>query len=39
MAYIVRQNQVLSKATKLLLGWVNDEIIRLQQRDNKNREE
>ncbi|NOH97642.1 LysR family transcriptional regulator [Vibrio sp. 99-70-13A1] len=39
LGYIVRQNQVLSKATKQLLGWVNDEIIRLQQRDNKNREE
>lgn len=26
LGYIVRQNQVLSKATKQLLGWVNDEI-------------
>ncbi|CDT88692.1 Putative transcriptional regulator, LysR family [Vibrio coralliirubri] len=30
LGYIVRQNQVLSKATKQLLGWVNDEIISLQ---------
>ncbi len=30
LGYIVRQNQVLSKATKQLLGWVNDEIILLQ---------
>lgn len=30
LGYIVRQNQVLSKATKQLLGWVNDEITLLQ---------
>ncbi|WP_132940250.1 LysR family transcriptional regulator [Vibrio crassostreae] len=30
LGYIVRQNQVLSKATKQLLGWVNDEINLLQ---------
>ncbi|MEZ9698703.1 LysR family transcriptional regulator [Vibrio sp. 10N.261.46.E12] len=30
LGYIVRQNQVLSKATKQLLGWVNDEITSLQ---------
>lgn len=30
LGYIVRQNQVLSKATKQLLGWVNDEISLLQ---------
>ncbi len=30
LGYIVRQNQVLSKATKQLLGWVNDEITQLQ---------
>ena len=30
LGYIVRQNQVLSKAIKQLLGWVNDEIISLQ---------
>ena len=30
LGYIVRQNQVLSKATKHLLGWVNDEITLLQ---------
>lgn len=29
LGYIVRQNQILSKATKQLLGWVNDEITRL----------
>eukprot|EP01029_Cantina_marsupialis_P008408 TRINITY_DN199336_c0_g4_i2.p1 TRINITY_DN199336_c0_g4~~TRINITY_DN199336_c0_g4_i2.p1 ORF type:complete len:306 (-),score=-8.34 TRINITY_DN199336_c0_g4_i2:378-1295(-) len=33
LGYIVRQNQVLSKATKQLLGWVNDEIVQLQERD------
>lgn len=33
LGYIVRQNQVLSKATKQLLGWVNDEIIQLQGRN------
>ncbi|WP_333913445.1 LysR family transcriptional regulator [Vibrio coralliirubri] len=30
LGYIVRHNQVLSKATKQLLGWVNDEITSLQ---------
>ncbi|PTP77938.1 LysR family transcriptional regulator [Vibrio splendidus] len=30
LGYIVRQNQVLSKATKQLFGWVNDEITLLQ---------
>ncbi|MEZ9746133.1 LysR family transcriptional regulator [Vibrio splendidus] len=30
LGYIVRHNQVLSKATKQLLGWVNDEITLLQ---------
>lgn len=30
LGYIVRQNQVLSKATKQLLGWVGDEIRLLQ---------
>ncbi|MFW7523411.1 LysR family transcriptional regulator [Vibrio ostreicida] len=34
LGYIVRQNQVLSKATKQLLGWVNDEMTLLQQRDH-----
>jgi DNA-binding transcriptional LysR family regulator len=33
LGYIVRQNQVLSKATKQLLGWVDDEITRLQRKD------
>ena len=33
LGYIVRQNQVLSKATKQLLGWVNDEIVQLQERN------
>ena len=30
LGYVVRQNQVLSKATKQRLGWVNDEITLLQ---------
>ena len=34
LGYIVRQNQVLSKATKQLLGWVNDEITQSQPRNN-----
>ena len=34
LGYIVRQNQVLSKATKQLLGWVNDEITHSQPRNN-----
>ncbi|GEM81422.1 LysR family transcriptional regulator [Vibrio superstes] len=38
LGYIVRQNQVLSKATKQLLGWVDDEITLLQKRDKKNGE-
>ena len=36
LGYIVRQNQVLSKATKQLLGWVNDEITSLQNTDGNN---
>ncbi|MFA0057101.1 LysR family transcriptional regulator [Vibrio echinoideorum] len=34
LGYIVRQNQVLSKATKQLLGWVNDEITQSQPINN-----
>ncbi|MGL4749648.1 MAG: LysR family transcriptional regulator, partial [Shewanella sp.] len=30
LGYIVRQNQILSKAIKQLLHWVNQEIIRIQ---------
>ncbi|QDO84145.1 LysR family transcriptional regulator [Shewanella psychropiezotolerans] len=32
LGYIVRQNQILSKAIKQLLRWVDEEIIRLQNR-------
>ena len=30
LGYVVRQNQILSKAIKLLLNWVNDEIVHSQ---------
>ncbi|MCG9552610.1 LysR family transcriptional regulator [Vibrio sp. Isolate31] len=38
LGYVVRQNQVLSKASKQLLGWVNDEITLLQRKDDKTAE-
>ncbi|MDN3682451.1 LysR family transcriptional regulator [Vibrio tapetis subsp. quintayensis] len=37
LGYIVRQNQILSKATKQLLHWVNDGISQLQRAKPKNK--
>lgn len=37
LGYIVRQNQILSKATKQLLHWVNDGIYQLQRAKPKNK--
>lgn len=37
LGYVVRQNQILSKATKQLLHWVNNEITRVQQRRNESK--